>query len=109
MTRALASPLPAQRALGEWLTEPKAQVWFEPGESWQPGQGVRLDRRSRMLYDRHHIFCNGESWRAGGADARMLKKLADHGRLSDSDLRQTGAEVRALLQEWCEAGWVRAE
>lgn len=109
LARALASPLSAQRALGEWLTEPKAQVWYEPGERWQAGQGVRLDRRSRMLYDRHHIFCNGESWRAAGADARVLKKLADNGRLSDADLRQTGADVRALLRDWCEAGWLRAE
>jgi 50S ribosomal protein L16 3-hydroxylase len=107
LARALASPLPAQRALGEWLTEPKAQVWFDAGAPWRPGQGVRLDRRSRMLYDRHHIFCNGESWRASGADARVLKKLADQGCLSAAELRGIGPQARDLLLDWSEAGWIR--
>ncbi len=109
LARALASNLPSQRALGEWLTEPKAQVWFEPGEAWGPGQGVRLDRRTRLLYDRHHIFCNGESWRAAGADAKVLKKLADQGHLRAAELLAIGADVRGLLQEWCESGWLRVE
>ena len=109
LQQALASPLNAQRALGEWLTEPKAQVWFEDGHAWRPGQGVKLDRRSRMLHDRHHIYLNGESWKAAGADARVLKKLADHGHLTPSDLTRCSAQVLDCIRDWCEAGWLRPE
>ena len=28
-------------------------------------EAVRLDRRTRMMYDAQHIFINGESYRAG--------------------------------------------
>ena len=109
LQQALASPLNAQRALGEWLTEPKAQVWFDGGHAWRPGQGVILDRRSRMLHDRHHIFLNGESWKAAGADARVLKKLADQGHLTPTDLTRCSAQVLDCIRDWCEAGWLRPE
>ena len=48
------------RALGEWLSEPKPQVWFDDGRSLAAGAAVRLDRRTRVLYDEHHVFINGE-------------------------------------------------
>ena len=38
---------------------------------------VRLDRRTRMLYDERHVFINGESFRAGGRDATLMRRLAD--------------------------------
>lgn len=109
LRRAMAQSLPAQQALGEWLTEPKAQVWFEAGQAWKSGQGVRLDRRSRMLYDRHFVFLNGESWRAAGADARLLRQLADLGALSAKSLQRASQAVRDVLMEWTEAGWMHAE
>jgi 50S ribosomal protein L16 3-hydroxylase len=109
LQQAMARPLPAQQALGEWLTEPKAQVWFEQDQPWQAGRGVRLDRRSRMLYDRHFIFLNGESWRAGGADARLLRRLADQGWLSANDLQRASQAVRECIAEWTDAGWLRPE
>ncbi|MEY2621550.1 MAG: hypothetical protein RIT26_1370 [Pseudomonadota bacterium] len=109
LRQALAQPQCAQRALGEWLTEPKPQVWFEPGQTWRPGQGLRIDRRSRMLYDRQHVFLNGESWRAGGADARLLRRLADQGRLTPTQAGRASAAVKACWQEWTESGWLVAE
>jgi 50S ribosomal protein L16 3-hydroxylase len=109
LAQALASPVHAQRALGEWLTEPKAQVWFEPGQQWRRGQGVRLHRRSRMMYDRLHVFLNGDSWRAAGADARLLKKLADRGCLSGAELTRSSTSLQACLREWCRDGWLVAE
>jgi 50S ribosomal protein L16 3-hydroxylase len=40
------------RALGESLTEPKANVWFgEGGEMPEAPRRAALDRRTRMLYD----------------------------------------------------------
>ncbi|MFM9500932.1 winged helix domain-containing protein, partial [Streptomyces galilaeus] len=68
---AAQAPHALERALGEALTEPKAKVWFEPGEPREPGLGASLDRRSRMLYDAAHVFLNGESFRAGGRDAAL--------------------------------------
>lgn len=109
LAQAMAQPLHAQRALGEWLTEPKAQVWFDPGTAWRTGQGLRLDRRSRMLYDRHHVFLNGESWRAGGADAQMLRRLADRGHLTPSEAARASAAVQDCFIDWSEAGWMWAE
>ena len=109
LKKSLASPMAAHRALGEWLTEPKAEVWFDSSPLWRAGQGVRLDRRSRMLYDRHHVFLNGESWRASGADARLLRMLADQGRLNPAQVARASADVLTCLQDWCEAGWIRPE
>jgi 50S ribosomal protein L16 3-hydroxylase len=47
--------------LGEHLTQPKAQVWFEQAEGQPPSAraGVVLDRRTRMMYDDRHVFING--------------------------------------------------
>ena len=53
LQQAMAQPRHAQRALGEWLSEPKAQVWFEPGQAWRKGKSLRLDRRSRKIGRAH--------------------------------------------------------
>jgi 50S ribosomal protein L16 3-hydroxylase len=97
------------RALGESLTEPKANVWFgEGGEMPGTAQHVALDRRTRMLYDARHIFINGESFRAGGADATLMRKLADRRALGARELARASEGALALLAEWCEAGWLHA-
>jgi 50S ribosomal protein L16 3-hydroxylase len=108
--RALATPAALERALGEWLTEPKPQVWFDPAEA-TPGRsaGLRLDARSRMLYDDHHVFMNGESWRASGRDARLLQRLADQRRLSAADRAGLSAGASAIVDDWLDDGWVHEE
>ena len=110
--RALREPEHLALLLGEWLTEPKPNVWFEPeeGEGAEPGEegGVRLDRRTRMLYDARHVFINGEGFRAAGRDARMMRALADTRALSARQLAQLSEGARALLDEWRAAGWVHA-
>lgn len=98
------------RALGESLTEPKANVWFgEGGEAPDAMQQVALDRRTRMLYDTRHIYINGESFRAGGADATLMRRLADRRALGPRELARASESALALLGEWCEAGWLHAE
>lgn len=98
-------------ALGEVLTEPKSIVWFEGDDSAElaPGQGVRLDAKSRMMYDAQHVFINGESFRAAGRDARLMRGLADARRLDARGVGQLSDGARALVQEWLEAGWLRGE
>ena len=106
---ALKDPLALACALGECLTEPKASVWFdEPGGRWQPhcAQGLCLDPRTRMMYDAHHVFINGESYRARGADATLMRRLADKRRLSAADLGRAGSAALDLLADWHAAGWL---
>ena len=92
--------------LGALMTEPKPQVWFDGGAALLPGQGVVLDRRTRMAYDDRHVFINGEAFVAGGRDARLMRLLADHRRLSASDVSRLGEDALALLNDWLDAGWV---
>ena len=105
--RALADPQALARALGEALSEPKPQVWFAPGAAGMM-ESLVLDRRTRMLYDERHVFINGESWRASGADARLLRRLADQRRLGARDLARASDDALELLSTWCQAGWAHA-
>jgi 50S ribosomal protein L16 3-hydroxylase len=110
LRRALADPAALPRALGEWLTEPKPQVWFDPApDAPATGGAVRLDARTRMLYDDRHLFVNGESWRVGGRDARLLRTLADTRRLTAADRRRLGTQAQATLAEWLDDGWAHEE
>lgn len=113
---ALKDPLALACVLGEYMTEPKASVWFdEAAHEWdadsaQAGlSGVRLDPRTRMMYDSDHVFINGESYRAKGADASLMRRLADQRSLTPRELRKAGAAAMALLGDWHDAGWLRQE
>jgi len=109
---ALADPLALERALGEYLTEPKANVWFEDAsDSLNEDAGaveLKLDRRTRMMYDTRHVFINGESYLASGRDAKLMRLLADRRRLAFVEWRAASAGARELLSSWCDAGWVHA-
>ncbi len=110
LQRMLAERTSLACALGEVMTEPKPRVWFEePVGPWQPGTALRLDRRTRMMYDARHLFINGESFRAAGADARLMRVLADQRRLGAAQVRRASADAQALLKDWFEAGWLHAE
>ncbi len=109
VARAVANPASLDRALGEWLTEPKPQVWFEArhrGLTDAIVRGVVLDRRTRMAYDRRHVFINGESLRAAGRDARLVHRLVDQRRLDARDLRDLSRGARDLLDDWLRDGWL---
>jgi 50S ribosomal protein L16 3-hydroxylase len=109
---ALDDPRVLDRALGEYLTEPKANVWFEgPSDGHAPGGAlvkVALDRRTRMMYDARHVFINGESYRAAGRDRTLIRLLADRRGLASSDLARASATARSLIERWREAGWLHA-
>lgn len=95
--------------LGEYLTEPKANVWFDadPVEAWGPERGVVLDRRTRMMYDDRHVFINGEGFRVAGRDGRLLRQLADERRLSGQACAGLSEAAQQALQEWAQAGWLQ--
>lgn len=107
LRRELAHPQRLARALGELLSEPKAQVVFEPGAALQRRRSVRLDPRSRLLYDEHHVFINGESFLASGADARVLRRLADEHALAPAELVKLSTQAWSLVDEWARCGWLK--
>jgi 50S ribosomal protein L16 3-hydroxylase len=109
VAKAMRDPEQLLSALGEVMTEPKPKVWFEAGEALEEGVGVVLDARTRMMYDDRRVFANGESWRAAGADARLLRRLADARSLSAKDLARASDEVRDLLDQWAEDGWIHPQ
>ncbi|MCA0240082.1 MAG: cupin domain-containing protein [Proteobacteria bacterium] len=102
-------------ALGEAMSEPKPRVWFQAREGQGPAQaqqalaaaGVRLDRRSRMLYDERRIFINGEAFDAGGRDATLLRRLADRRCLDAAACARLSTGARAVLQTWLDDGWLQ--
>lgn len=111
---ALKDPLALSCALGEYLTEPKPAVWFdEPEGLWdrealKAGRSsIALDARTRMMYDAAHLFINGESYRAKGADANLMRTLADQRVLAAAELRKASASAVALLNDWHDAGWLQ--
>lgn len=108
LKKAMAEPLALERALGEYLTDPKPNVWFEHGDENGMFESVVLDRRTRMMYDAKHIFINGESYLAGGRDATLMRKLADSRALSRKDLATASDDALELLSSWFDAGWVRS-
>lgn len=111
---ALKDPLALACALGESMSEPKPGIWFDEveqpwdGEAAKAGQtGIALDARTRMMYDSDHLFINGESYRAKGADAALMQRLANQRYLAASDLRKASKGAIALLGDWHEAGWLQ--
>ena len=108
--RVLQEPLALARTLGELLTEPKSEVWFErPSAADAALAGaLRLDRRTKMMFDDKHVFINGEAFRAGGKDATLIRRLADQRRLNAAQVGALSVGAQALLQQWIEAGWVHA-
>ncbi len=109
LARALAEPLALERALGEYLTEPKPNVWFDPDESGAMIESVVLDRRTRMMYDAQHVFINGESYRAAGRDATLMRRLADQRRLTAREMARASDDALELISSWCDAGWAHAD
>lgn len=103
---ALRDPEAIARALGEYLSEPKSSVWFDAQPAGDWGAGVVLDRRTRMLYDTQHLYINGESYRASGRDAVLMRRLADARVLLPRELTGASAAARALLVSWAESGWL---
>jgi len=110
LSKALQDPLALERALGEYLSEPKAQVWFESApQALDISPGVCLDRCTRMLYDHAHIFINGESYLASGRDALILRQLANEHRLGASDVRRLSQGARELVSQWLDDGWLQPD
>jgi 50S ribosomal protein L16 3-hydroxylase len=106
--KALQNPILLDSLLGEYLTEPKSNVWFEISDL-EPdlSAGVQLDRRTKMMYDDRHIFINGESFRVAGKDARFLRQLADKRCLNAASCALLSDSAREALLDWMVADWLK--
>ena len=108
--KALKNPHLLDSLLGEYLTEPKAHVWFdEPTTEPDLSTGVHLNRRTKMMYDERHVFINGESFRVGGKDARFLRQLADNRALSASSCSKLSDAAQEALLDWMSADWLKPD
>lgn len=101
--------------LGEYLSEPKPGVIFDvPEKPLSParfraqalGHGLRLHRKTRMLYRDKYLFINGESFRAGASDQAVLRRLADDRQLPAGALQRASADLLESLLQWHEDGWL---
>jgi 50S ribosomal protein L16 3-hydroxylase len=101
--------------LGEYLSEPKAAVFFErpierltlAGFVRQAARhGVRLSRKTQMLYCGKHVFINGESFATARADRATLARLADQRRLNGAAVTTASSDVLEALHAWWTAGWL---
>ncbi len=107
LTNALRDPDLLARTLGEHLSEPAAAVWFHAQDvACGVQHGVRLDRGTRMLYDEHYVFINGESFQASGRDAQLVRQLADSHYLDARQCARLSASAARLLGQWLDCGWL---
>jgi 50S ribosomal protein L16 3-hydroxylase len=111
LMRALRDAEGVACALGEVLSEPKRGVWFDASDRavLADGAGVRLDQRTRAMYDDKRLFINGESYLAAGRDATLMRRLADRRSLSAAELGKLGADARGLLDDWLASGWLQPD
>lgn len=103
--------------LGTYLSEPKPSVVFNPPERpldearfirRATMEGVRLDRKTVLLYDNRSYYLNGEESRLAGVKKWVIE-LADNRSLSAKRFVTLSPQssVTALLHEWYRAGWIQ--
>ncbi len=115
VAKALQDGTLMQQILGEYLTEPKHNVWFEAAQPESPKAksskpkplgAVRLNRASRMMYDAGHVYLNGDSWKVAGKDAKLLRTLADQRVLAAGVVAAASVQLQAALAQFIEQGWL---
>lgn len=101
--------------LGEYLSEPKSNVFFESPTrplslkrfaQAASKRGVLLSRKTRMLYRGKYVFINGESFAVGREDKVALASLANARKLSNVEVGGVSQDVLEALHTWYEDGWI---
>ena len=101
--------------LGEYLSEPKPTVVFDPPEkSLTPARfrvelgrkGLRLHRKTKMLYRGRYLFINGESFQAEASDQALLRQFADARELPAGALNGASEDLLESLHQWHDDGWL---
>lgn len=102
------------RFVGRFLTEPKPGVTFarQPRSSRTAfarrakRTGVRLDRRTQLLYDGARYYLNGDDAPLPRADRTALRKLADRRSLTPAECAMLASATLDLLHEWHRHGFL---
>ena len=103
--------------LGEYLSSPKSSVFFEPLARNLPSKkfsgmlkktGIKLHRKTRMLYRGKYLFVNGESFLVSGKDLAFLKSLADQRFLRPESTLNASQDLIDSLNHWYNIGWLAA-
>ena len=102
-----------RRFIGRFLTEPKPEVVFTPSRASRAAvrqrmrrAGVRLDRRTQLLYDDARYYLNGDDAPLPRSDGPVLRKLADRRSLSPAECAALAPETLDLLCEWHRHGFI---
>jgi 50S ribosomal protein L16 3-hydroxylase len=107
MARIRWSPSEVARFLGEYLSEPKHDVYFDAPPrpvsrrafaSAARRKGVRLDRRAQWLFDDDTLYVNGEA-RAWPHNAEAFTALANDRSLSAAQVARLSDDALAILHE----------
>jgi 50S ribosomal protein L16 3-hydroxylase len=106
INKALADKILLEQLIGEYLTDPKAGVYFEEGKLPKAFNRVKLAAATRMSYDAKHMFINGQSFKCAGTDAKLLRKLADERQLSAIELRAGSEALMPAIGEFAKEGWL---
>ena len=103
-------------SLGEYLSEPRQQVFFIPPrrpmsapafDATLRKTGVRLDLKTVMLFHRGDFFINGDRVAVAPAERGALRVLANRRNLPAAT--PLTALLRGLLYDWYRAGWILPE
>jgi 50S ribosomal protein L16 3-hydroxylase len=103
-----------ERFLLRHLSEPKATTVFDaPAKPLSPAQfrrrvsahGLRLDRKTRMLYSNASVAINGELIQPARNAMPVLRALADQRSLSADQAQRAPSWTWAVLHAWYSAGW----
>lgn len=102
--------------VGRFLTEPKPTVWFASPSPVGLAQfikrvrrrGVRLDRRTRMLWRGSLLHINGETLHPHASCRRSLRRLANlrFGEASEYQALEDSHPAFAILHGWHASGWI---
>jgi 50S ribosomal protein L16 3-hydroxylase len=102
------------RFLGRYLTEPRRHVAFTAPPRMTLARftrsiardGVRLDRRTQLLYDDTRYYLNGDDALLPEADRSALRTLADRRTLASTDCAALAPATVQLLHDWHRHGFL---
>jgi 50S ribosomal protein L16 3-hydroxylase len=102
------------RFVGRFLTEPRPDVVFAaPARASRKAfvrragrDGVRLDRRTQLLYDDARYYLNGDDAPLCDAHRPMLQRLADRRMLSRDEFAALSTATVDLLFDWYRHGFL---
>jgi len=101
--------------LGHYLSEPKPDIFFEPPEKPVARRsfdrrvardGIRLDRRSILLWQKGRFYLNGEVQTVDKADREAMRAFAHLRVMPAETAASLSPASRALCYDWYQDGFI---